>query len=511
MFKKTFGVALLLVILTSLSLPFPVVSAAATVSIDPRTPTVWGTDESFTMNITVSDVSGLYGWEGQLFYDSSILSCLSASEGPFLKNAGGTYFNVSITNDFDTTRGRIKAFNTLLGQIPGVDGSGVLLTVTFLTKALGISLLDIESVILADVNSNTLPHTEVDGGVQVVRQFRDVSITNVQVSSVFLVSGQILEIQVTAANPGNKTETFVVTVFSNGTAIGQHVVEGLLPKSSSVFNVSWNTGVISPNATCLIKAEASQVPDEEITDNNIFVYGTVDIVTGVHNVAVTSVSCLSNIVYQGDTVYVQVIAENKGDYTESFNVTVYRDTIVISMQKVENLTYGGTLGLVFLWSTEGVPSNMTYNIKAVASPVEGETNFDDNVLIDGNVTVYPYGLLSMQIVEVIPSDQFGQSVTGFLAGTMANFKLTLNCTLFGAKSVLLTINLYDVSGNTIGVVSFQGPIASGMTTFVLGMPIPGTAGTGDATVYANVLSDWPHLGGTPYSPEASATFEIRGS
>jgi hypothetical protein len=511
MFKKTLGVALLLVVLASLCMPFPVVNAAATVSIDPLTPTVWGADETFTVNITVTDVSGLYGWEGQLFYDSSILSCLSASEGPFLENAGETYFNVSITDDFDTTHGRIKAFNTLLGQIPGVDGSGVLLTVTFLTKALGISILDIENVILSDINSNPMPHTEVDGGVQVVRQICDVAITNLQVSSILLVSGQILDLQVTAANPGYETENFLVTIFSNETVIGSHVVVGLLPHSDRVFNVSWNTGVISPNATCLIKAEASQVPDEEIIENNIFVYGTVAIVTGVHNIAVTGVSCSSDRVYQGDTMYIQVTLANKGDYTENVNVTAYYDMNVIGTQRVDNFTYGTSVGLIFLWDTYAVAVNNTFVIKAVASPVQGETILQDNTLADGNVTVYPPAALSIKITQVIPCDQLGRPVSSFAAGTTANFLVTLNCTVVGTKRILLTINLLDAEASTIGVVSFQGPVASGVTTFILGVPIPTTAALGYASVHANALSDWPHLGGTPYCPEKSATFGIGGS
>ena len=511
LFKKVLGIALLLIASASLIHIFTVMGSLATVSIQPYITKVWGTDEVFTVNITVTDVTNLYGWEIKLYYDSSILNGTSVSEGSFLKGTGETFFNYTIDDNYDATHGRIKVFNTLLGEIPGASGTGVLCIVTFETRDLGISALDLEDTLLADLNSNLMPHTTAGGAVQVVRAVHDVAIRNVSASLNVAVNGQIVEIYVTATNLGNKTETFQVTTYFNETAISEQTVDGLSPQVDIALTFLWNTAPITPNATCIIKAEASQVQEETNLENNVFVYGAVTIVQGKHDVAVIDVRPSSDKVYEGEVLNIYVTVANKGNYTETFNVTVYRDDIPVGVQTVENLTYGRVSELIFPWDTEGVGSNKTYGIKAVASTVEGETSFEDNILTDGNVTVYPYGSLSIDIVEVIPSDQLGQPVTGFLAGTVANFKLTLDCTLFGAKSVLLTINLYDAGGNTIGVVSFQGPIASGKTTFVLGMPIPSTAGIGEATVYANVLSDWPHLGGIPHSPEESATFEIRGS
>ena len=511
MFKKVLSITLLLMVIASLLLPLLVMGSLATVSIQPRITEVWGTDEIFTINVTVTDVTNLYGWEISLFYDPSILNGTSASEGLFLKNAGGTFFNSTLNDNYNVTHGRIEAFNALLGEVPGVNGTGILFTVAFRTRLLGITPLDLEDIILVDINSNVMPHTVVGGAVQVVRAVHDVAIKSVSVSSNMVVSGQIVEVYVTAANLGNKTEMFHVTAYYNETVIAEQTIDELSPQTDVALTFLWDTASITPNATCVIKAKASQVPEETKLENNMLVNGAVEIVQGIHDVAVIYVSPSSDKVYQGELLNIYVIVANKGDYTETFNVTVYRDDIVISVIAVENLTYGGTLELIFAWDTRDVESNKTYMIKAVASAVEGETSLEDNSLTDGTVTVYPYGLLSIRIVEMIPCDQFGEPLTSFLAGTMTNFKLTLNCTLFGAKSVLLTINLYDAGGNTIGVVSFQGPIGSGLTIFTLGMPIPNTVKVGNAKVYANVLSDWPHLGGTPYCPEVSATFEIRGS
>jgi hypothetical protein len=215
-------------------------------------------------------------------------------------------------------------------------------------------------------------------------------------------------------------------------------------------------------------------------------------------------------VYEGETLNIYATVANKGNYTESFNVAVYCDNILVGWQAVDNLIYGRVRELNYTLDTRGM-INKTYIIKAIASTVQGETNVANNNFTDGTVTIYLPSAISIRITEVVPCNALGQPVSSFLAGTIANFKLTLSCTLIGTKTVLLTINIHDIRGNTIGVASFYGPLASGVTTFVLGLPIPTTANIGIARAYANVLSDWPHLGGIPYCPEMSATFEIRRS
>jgi len=509
MFKKALGAALMLIALASLLLPFPVMGSLATVSIQPRISKVWGTDETFTINLTVADATNLYGWEIKLYYDPSILNGTSVIEGPFLKNAGPTFFNFTINNDHNATHGRVKVFNTLLGEIPGVNGTGVLLTITFQTRSLGISPLDLEETILADINGNSMPHMVVDGAVEVVSVIHDVAVKSVSLSSNIVVDGQVVEIYVTAANLGNKTETFDVAVYYNETLMANRTVDTLFPQKDIALTFLWNTASITPNATCIIKAEASQVPEETNLENNMLVYGAVSVVQGVHDIAVIDVMPASQEVYEGEIVNIYVVVANKGNYTETFNVTIYRGDIPIGVRTIENLTYGHRYDFTLSWDTRGVESNKTYTIRASAGPVTGETRLADNSLTDGNVTVYPHVALSIRITEVVPCDLLGRPVSSFLAGSVAYFKVTLNCTLIGAKNILLTINVHDARGNTIGVVSFQGPVASGITTFILGIPIPTTANVGNARVYANALSDWPRLGGTPYCPEVSATFEIR--
>ena len=89
--------------------------------------------------------------------------------------------------------------------------------------------------------------------------------------------------------------------------------------------------------------------------------------------------------------------------------------------------------------------------------------------------------------------------------------LLVNNTSVESETVLVTVNAYDSNNTTLGVVSFKGLIMPGISTFILGLPIPSEASAGLAIVYANAFTDWPYYGGISYCPEASATFEIFSS
>jgi parallel beta-helix repeat protein len=113
-------------------------------------------------------------------------------------------------------------------------------------------------------------------------------------------------------------------------------------------------------------------------------------------------------------------------------------------------------------------------------------------------------------IEVVPCNQVGDMKGSFQIGSMAYFKVTGNCTC-QTQNLLLSINVFDNDSTTIGVSSFQGSIMHGLSTFIISVSIPTSAKIGNATVYANAYTDWPHKGGVPLCPEVSAIFQIIGS
>lgn len=488
------------------------ISVAATVlSIQPQLSRVAGSDEEFQISLALTDVSNLYGWEIKLYYDPTLLNGSKLSEGPFLKSAGSTYFFNSSNDNYNATHGRIALACTLIGNISGVNGGGILATMTFKAKALGSCLLLLSNTKLGNPQSELMPHLTENGVVQVVPPIHDVAIKNVAPLKTEVGEGSPVDVSVLIANEGDRPEDFIVSLYANETLIDAKNVLGLPKNSMETLTFVWNTSGLPINNKYQLKAEASPTLGETDLADNIFVDGHVKITERKHDVAVIRITTQYTSVYEGRKVDITVTVANKGDFPETFSVTVYRDNTLVSTANVQNLQYGEQRSLVFTWDTAGVTSNRSYTIKATANQVAGETNVDDNTLIDGSIMILPRPALYLNVASVVPSDQYGQPVSGFTRGTVAYFTVNMTCNSINPEFVLLTLNVYDPNNASIAVISFRGFLAPGSTTFLLGSVIPATSLLGNARVYVNALSDWPHLGGTAYCPERVATFQIKGT
>ena len=122
------------------------------------------------MNITVADVTNLYGWQFKLYFLNTILNCTNIAEGPFLNSAGFTFPIFDIQNNFNTTHGRVLAACTLTGAGVSANGTGVVATLTFNATTLGDSPIVLQETKLVDNESPTqpIPHVPVGGDVTVV-------------------------------------------------------------------------------------------------------------------------------------------------------------------------------------------------------------------------------------------------------------------------------------------------------------------------------------------------------
>ena len=126
--------------------------------VDPET--IGGTiGQDVIININISNVIDLYGWGFKLRWDASILDVVAVTEGPFLKQGGGTFFWPKINN----TEGYITVDCTLLGNIPGVNGSGAVATIQFHVKESGHCDLDLYGTMLINSSEQLIAHTVSDG------------------------------------------------------------------------------------------------------------------------------------------------------------------------------------------------------------------------------------------------------------------------------------------------------------------------------------------------------------
>ena len=180
--KNLLCIPLVLLIFTSISVARGQVPST-TVEVYPPQINVEEVGQDFTVNINVTDVTNLFAWEVVLFYKNDILNGINATEGPFLKQGGTTYFapdppeTGGIKDDYNATHGRIHVSSTLLG-LAAVNGTGVLVTIGFRGISAGESILKLESrttevfyTLLADDDINEIPFEPADGFVIVIPEF----------------------------------------------------------------------------------------------------------------------------------------------------------------------------------------------------------------------------------------------------------------------------------------------------------------------------------------------------
>jgi len=94
---------------------------------------------------------------------------------------------------------------------------------------------------------------------------------------------------------------------------------------------------------------------------------------------------MKTIVGQGYTMNINVTVANQGDFTETFNVTLYVNTTAIQTRQA-TLANKASITLTFTWDTNGFVKG-NYTIWAYAWPVQGEADTSDNTFINGMVMV----------------------------------------------------------------------------------------------------------------------------
>jgi hypothetical protein len=129
--------------------------------------------DTVSVDIDVSGATDLYGWQFSLGYDGTILSLLSVSAGSLLGTGGSTFWYAP---DTSTSGEIISGTETLLGSVPGVDGSGTLLSLNFNTIAVGTSPVNIYvndadpglPTEMLNSSGNPISFSSTNGGITVV-------------------------------------------------------------------------------------------------------------------------------------------------------------------------------------------------------------------------------------------------------------------------------------------------------------------------------------------------------
>lgn len=373
---------------------FDCVWATASVSVSPSS-IIAGAGQSFNVNVTISDVIDLYGWEFKLNWSAAYLDVANVVEGSFLRSGGETFF----TFRFDNTEGHLIADCTLLGNVLGVTGNGVLATVTFYVKAAGGSVLDLYYVTLLD-SSYPEPQAilcQTAGGYWSSLPEHDVSVADIVVSPMTLLPGQTVSINITVQNDGAYVETFNVTTYVGLISVGELQAK-LDSGCSTVLQFTWDSSGWG-KGEYVVSSSASVVPGEiDMEDNNKTAYGRVTILTPGHDVAVVNVVASKTVVCQGFCMYVNVTVKNFGTYVEMFNSITYANETVLNTTFVI-LGSGYATVLPLVWNTSSFVKGQ-YMIRSHAEPVVGETDTTDNTFYSGSVMVSKKGDISGRIPNI---------------------------------------------------------------------------------------------------------------
>ena len=261
------------------------VYAATTMAITPSVSNVAPLD-TFTVNITINGVTLLTGWEFKLFYRNIILNCTAITEGPFLISGGGTFKVFNITNNYNSTHGRILAGCALKGLGVSVNGSGTAAIVTFKALNIGSTALDLVDTKLTDekIPPQPIAHTAIDGTVYVGgAEVHDIVVANVATAKdgclprMTVPDNMFVKINVTVQNIGNTIESFNVILYVNATTVDTVPVSNLASGTQSIVQYTWNTtGFTHGNYT--ISGYAVPVPGETNTADNTLTKGPVKVV-----------------------------------------------------------------------------------------------------------------------------------------------------------------------------------------------------------------------------------------
>ena len=267
--KRTIVCLLIGLALPCLSSIYRVDAATITMYVYPPVINV-SSGDTFQANITIADVANLTGWEFKLFYLKSVLNCSAVAEGPFLKSGGSTFKIFNITNNYNSTHGRILAACALQGMNVSVNGTGVAAILTFKALFPGSTPLDLVDTKLSDekIPAQPIPHTAVDGTVYVTGTSPDVAVTFVKPLKTIIGKSYTGDTNVTVENHGGFPATFNVTAYADTTAFA--IANISLTIGSTIITLTWNTSTFA-YGNYTIKAIADTVPGETDTADNTYI------------------------------------------------------------------------------------------------------------------------------------------------------------------------------------------------------------------------------------------------
>ena len=335
-------------------------SSTTTLFLDPQTVTT-SIGKYFTVNVEISAVVDLYGWEFKLSWNNTLLEALNVTEGNFLNKQGKSFFVSKISNIY----GQMLVDCTLMGDVPGVSGDGLLATANFIVKDFGESLLDLYDTNLVNSLEQAITHTTTDGTVRVTKN----PIARFMYSPKKPFVNETVVFNATSSSPNGGTIVKYEWKFGDGNAT--QLTNPIISHSYAAigdYNVTLN------------------ITDSEGLSNTTWALVTVSVPT--HDIAIINVTSPKTVA--SEIVYIYVDVENQGAFTETFNVTAYANSTSIATFTNIALYSRSILTVVFQWNATSITKG-NYIIGANATSVPGESELKNNVNTNGILKITRLG------------------------------------------------------------------------------------------------------------------------
>ena len=342
----------------------------AMISVNPSTIKA-EVNQTFMINITISNVIDLYGWELKLGWNSTLLEAINVTEGTFLKSDKATLFVSKVNN----TLGYMLLACSLIGDVPGVSGNGTLATVKFYVETWGESILSLYDTKLVNSLEQPITHATTDGTVKIIK----VPIASFTCSPSPATVGETITFNASASTPNGGTISNYTWDFGDGNiTIAYSPIITHTYSSEGTYNVTLTI-----------------IDSEGLVDHTSLL---IKVLPLTHDIAVNLVSAYQSVVGRGFCTYINVTIENQGGYTETFDLMVYANLTLIQAQKVI-ITAGNLTTLTLIWNTTDMTKG-NYIITATATPVGNETDTNDNTKVDGWILISIIGDITSSLPSI---------------------------------------------------------------------------------------------------------------